>query len=185
MADHICPVWVGYLLANPVRRLVQNPERILRPYVKEGMTTLDAGCAMGFFSLPLARMTGPQGRVICVDVQKRMIDVLAKKAGKAGLSNRMVLKTCSPESLYIEEFDGQIDFALAFAVVHESTNPGRFFKQIHVSMKQDAKCLVAEPLRRVRKEDMNRSVLLAEQAGFQVLDQPALNGARAVLLQRR
>ena len=49
MAEHVCPVWVGYLLASPVRKLFDNPEKVLAPYVKEGMTVLDVGSAMGFF----------------------------------------------------------------------------------------------------------------------------------------
>jgi len=34
MAGKVCPFWIGYLLANPLRRLFQNPDRILGPYVK-------------------------------------------------------------------------------------------------------------------------------------------------------
>ena len=52
MAEDVCPVWVAYLLASPLRKLLQNPERILAPCVHEGMTVVDIGCAMGFFSLP-------------------------------------------------------------------------------------------------------------------------------------
>jgi len=59
MAEHhLCPVWIGYLLASPVRKLSQNPRKILGPYVNEGMTVADIGCAMGFFSLPLAKQSG-------------------------------------------------------------------------------------------------------------------------------
>ena len=31
---------------------------------------------MGFFSLPLARMVGPKGRVVCVDLQQKMLDLV-------------------------------------------------------------------------------------------------------------
>ena len=27
MAEHVCPVWVGYLLASPLRKLIQNPRK--------------------------------------------------------------------------------------------------------------------------------------------------------------
>ena len=70
MAKRVCPVWIGYLLASPIRKLFQNPKKILYHYVKEGMMVLDIGCAMGFFSLPLSEMVGSKGKVICVDVQK-------------------------------------------------------------------------------------------------------------------
>ena len=52
MADRVCPWWLGYFLASPIRKLVHDPRSILEAYVKSGMTALDIGCAMGFFSLP-------------------------------------------------------------------------------------------------------------------------------------
>ena len=69
MAEHICPWWVGYLLVCPIRRWFQAPDKILSPYITEGMTVLDIGPAMGFFTIPAARMVGYSGKVIAVDVQ--------------------------------------------------------------------------------------------------------------------
>ena len=73
MSLHVCPFWVGYLLLSPVRKLLTNPDRILEPYIRSGMTVLDAGTAMGFFSLPIARLVGESGHVVCVDLQERMV----------------------------------------------------------------------------------------------------------------
>ena len=67
MAERVCPVWVGYFLTSPIRKLFQNPQKILSPYVENGMKVLDIGC--GFFSLPLAQMVGSKGKAISVDVQ--------------------------------------------------------------------------------------------------------------------
>ncbi len=61
-----CPIWVGYLLLNPLRNLYQSPKKILGPFIREGMIVLDFGCAMGFFTLPLARMVEAGGKVIAV-----------------------------------------------------------------------------------------------------------------------
>ena len=54
-----CPRWFGYFLINPFRRFLENPRRILGPLVREGMTVLEPGCGMGYFTLPLGRMVGP------------------------------------------------------------------------------------------------------------------------------
>jgi hypothetical protein len=35
MARRLCPWWLGYLLASPVRRLFQNPRVLLQPMVTE------------------------------------------------------------------------------------------------------------------------------------------------------
>lgn len=65
---HLCPWWLGYLLASPIRKFGQNPTKILEPYVKPGISCLDVGPGMGFFTLPMARLTGESGRVIAVEI---------------------------------------------------------------------------------------------------------------------
>lgn len=71
MAEHVCRPWIGYLLASPIRRLLHNPRKILAPYVRDGMTVLEPGPGMGFFTLELARMVGPTGRVVALDMQAK------------------------------------------------------------------------------------------------------------------
>jgi len=66
MAEHICPPWIGYLLINPLRKIFENPKKIFSPYVQKGMTVLEPGCGMGFFTLDLARMVGSNGRVLAI-----------------------------------------------------------------------------------------------------------------------
>ena len=51
MAERVCPWWLGYLLASPMRRWLEDPVDILAPYVHEGMTVLEPGPGMGFFTL--------------------------------------------------------------------------------------------------------------------------------------
>ena len=71
MAHHVCPWWAGYALLIPLRRWTHNPERWLGPLVREGMTVLEPGPGMGYFTLDLARMVGASGRVVAVAVPFR------------------------------------------------------------------------------------------------------------------
>jgi len=119
MDRHVCPWWLGYLLACPLRRWVADPAKILAPYVREGMTVLEPGPGMGFFTLPLARMVGATGRVVAVDIQPRALDALRRRARKAGLLERVEIRLSQSDSLGLGDLANQVDFALAFAVVHE------------------------------------------------------------------
>ena len=120
MERHVCPWWIGFLLVSPLRRWSQDPVKILGPLIKEGMKVMDVGCAMGFFSLPMARMVGPTGQVICIDSQEKMIKSLKKRAAKAGLSDRIETRVCSPNSLEIDDIPGDIiDFERVWG-----TDPG-------------------------------------------------------------
>ncbi len=170
MSEHVCPPWVGYLLLSPLRKLVTDPDRILGPHVRPGMRVLDAGTAMGFFSLPLARLVGPSGHVVCVDLQDKMIAKLKARAGNADLESRMEFRTCPPASLAIDDLAGSLDFALAVAVVHEVPDPRRFFTEVFSALKQGGSLLFSEPAGHVTLDDFAASLSLARAVGFQIRD---------------
>ncbi len=182
MPKETCPVWAGYLLSNPLRKLIHTPEKILRPYIKEGMKVLDIGSAMGFFSLPLAYMIGTNGRVICVDLQEKMLQALENRAKKVGLSDRIETRISSDDSLNINDLKEEIDFALAFAVVHEVYDADKLFSEVSEAMKPSGKLLVAEPVFHVPKKDFNESVSIAEKKGFKVMNKPKIRMSHAVVL---
>ncbi len=111
----VCPWWLCYSFDNPLRRFIHDPEPLLAPYVKPGMTVVDVGCGMGYFTISLAKITGPGGKVIAVDLQQRMLDALVRRAEKAGVADRVIPHRCQKESLGVE---GPADFALAFWMAH-------------------------------------------------------------------
>ncbi|RZB30295.1 MAG: hypothetical protein SRB1_02575 [Desulfobacteraceae bacterium Eth-SRB1] len=185
MAEKVCPVWVGYLLASPVRKLFQNPHKILGHYIEKGMKVLDVGCAMGFFSLPLAGMVGPNGKVICVDMQDSMIRSLKKRACKTGLSDRIETRICHRNSLGLDDLIEEIDFAVAFAVVHEIPDVPGFFSEIYKSIKPDGKFLIAEPKGHVSEKDFEICISVAGQNGFTISDRPQIGRSHTVLLWKK
>jgi ubiquinone/menaquinone biosynthesis C-methylase UbiE len=184
MPEHICHPWVGYLLASPVRKLWQNPEKILTPYVQEGMTALDVGSAMGYFTLPLARMVGEAGKVYAVDVQEKMLTVLEKRARKAGLSKRIETRLCPPDSLGIRDLAGRVDFALVFAAAHEMPDQVRLFAEIAAALKPDGTLLLAEPKGHVKQASFEQTLDLARQQGLTVNDRPKIWGSHSAVLKR-
>lgn len=184
MARHVCPVWVGYFLASRLRKLLQNPVKILSPHVKPGMTVLDVGCAMGFFSLPLAEMVGPGGKVVGVDVQPKMLNVLKRRAAKAGLAERIETRVCPEDSLGLDDCEGRFDFAVAFAVLHEVPDQARVFAQISHSLKPEARLLLAEPQGHVNLNDFRQTVAAAQENSLAVIDKPLIRKCHAALLTK-
>ncbi|MCP4727255.1 MAG: class I SAM-dependent methyltransferase [bacterium] len=182
--EHVCPWWVGYLLISPVRRLLENPHKILSPYIKEGMQVMDVGSAMGFFTLDMAKLAGDTGKVYAVDMQEKMLNTLGKRAKKAGLSDRIELRTCSKDSLGLENLKGSIDFAIVFNVVHEVSDKSGFFRQIHDSLKDVASLFLIEPKGHVSGEEFAESLKIAEDAGYVIGDDPGLKNRRAVMLKK-
>lgn len=184
MAERVCPVWIGYLLLSPLRKLGQNPQKIFSPYIKAGMRVLDIGCAMGFFSLPLAKMVGPQGKVICVDMQEKMLAVLNQRAAKAGVSAGIETRLCSQNSLGLNDIKETMDFAVAFAVIHEVPDTPSFFSELHKALKIQGRLLIAEPRGHTSENDFEKALSLAEQNGFKVIDYPRISRSLAALLEK-
>jgi 2-polyprenyl-3-methyl-5-hydroxy-6-metoxy-1,4-benzoquinol methylase len=56
MKIHVCPWWLAYTFDNPIRRFFHKPDQMLAKFVKEGMTVVDIGCGMGYFSIGLAKI---------------------------------------------------------------------------------------------------------------------------------
>ncbi|MBW2205159.1 MAG: class I SAM-dependent methyltransferase [Deltaproteobacteria bacterium] len=130
MSEHVCPPWLGYLLLNPLRKLLENPDKMFGQFVRDGMVVLEPGCGMGYFTLPLARMVGPDGRVVAVELQNKMLSVLKRRASKAGLIDIIELRQTEAEGLGVEDLSGKVDFAVAIHLVHEIPDQGAFFAQI-------------------------------------------------------
>jgi ubiquinone/menaquinone biosynthesis C-methylase UbiE len=184
MSERVCPWWLGYLLAAPVRKLAQNPARILSPYIKKGDTVLDAGSAMGFFSLPMAQLVGETGHIISIDLQERMIRGLKRRAIKDGLDRRMEMRVCTARSLCIDDLAVKVDFALAFAVVHEVPDPGRFLREIYSSVRRGGLFLLSEPTGHVTTESFNETLAVARDIGFQVVSLPVIRRSHSALLAK-
>jgi ubiquinone/menaquinone biosynthesis C-methylase UbiE len=184
MGERICPWWVGYLLACPLRRFAHDPAAILRPYLREGMTVLEPGPGMGFFTLELARQVGPSGRVVAVDVEPRMISRLKRRLAKAGLLERTDARVSPADSLSLNDLRGKVDFTLAFFMVHEMPSVSRFFAEAAEAMKPDAILLLAEPSGHVKREKFEEELQAAVTAGFAVTDQPKIRRAQTALLKK-
>lgn len=186
MSEHICPWWLGYLLASPLRKWMgQDPMKILRPYVREGMTVLEPGPGMGFFTLPLAQLVAPSGRVIAVDVQSKMITSMKRRAAKAGVLDRIDPRVAASDTLGVDDLAGKVDFALAFAVVHEFPDAKKLFAEIAAASKPDAQLLVAEPSGHVNEKKFEDEVKAALATQFMVSDRPSISRSHAVLLTRK
>jgi ubiquinone/menaquinone biosynthesis C-methylase UbiE len=180
MGDHVCPWWLAYAFDNRFRRLFHDPRKILAPYVSTGMTVLDVGCGMGFFSIALARLVGDEGAVLAADVQDEMLTVVAARARSAGLSGRIRAHRCDPDDLHLAS---RVDFILAFWMVHEVPDARTFFDQARSCLAPGARLLVVEPKLHVREERFQEIVRAAEEVGLKRCGAPPMSLSRSVLLE--
>jgi ubiquinone/menaquinone biosynthesis C-methylase UbiE len=142
------------------------------------MTALDVGCGMGFFSIAMARMIGDEGRVIAVDLQQEMLDVLLRRARRKGVADRIRAQRCAEDELGVED---EVDFALAFCVVHETPDPTALARQVRRCLKPGGKLLVAEPVFHVSRSEFRDTEATIGEAGLRPCDRPRIRFCRAAV----
>jgi SAM-dependent methyltransferase len=170
--NRVCPVQLASSLDSKIRRWLQNPQKILSPFVREGMTVLDIGCGPGFFSLEMAKMVGKTGKVIAADLQDGMLQKLSIKVRGTDLEEKIRLVRCEKDKINVSE---KIDFGLAFYMVHEIPNKALFFKELKSILKEKAKILLVEPkLFHVSRKEFEATTKIAEQSGLTVSAAPQL-----------
>lgn len=180
-SPHVCPHTISFFLDNWFRKLVQNPNKIVRPYIKEGDTVVDVGCGPGFFSIEMAKLVGRNGRVIAVDLQEKMIGHVKRKAAKHGMLDRMEFHQCQSDSIGLNL---QADFILAYYMIHETPSPLRFLEEARGMLKDGGQLLVVEPRMHVSKSMFEEMMRAAEQAGLKIVDIPPGKGGRSALFSR-
>ncbi|MCX5866106.1 MAG: methyltransferase domain-containing protein [Proteobacteria bacterium] len=180
----ICPWWLGYFLVSPLRKLLDNPEKILSPHVRAGMTALDVGPGMGYFTLPLAKIVGPSGRVIAVDLQEKMLSGLQRRAKRAGLSERIECRLASEKSLNLADLAGRVNFALACYVVHEVPDPERLLSEIARALAPGGRLLIVEPPSHISRADFEKYLALAQKNGLSTVSSSPLGRKLSALLEK-
>ena len=177
----VCPWWICFTFDNVLRKLFHDPDQILRPYINEGSVVLDIGPGMGYFSIPLAKMVGENGRVIAADIQERMLSALEKRAKRSGVQQRITLHLCFSDSLGVTS---KVDFILAFWMMHEVPDQQRFLAELLASLKDNGAFLLVEPKIHTAKADFAETVYLASQAGFTLCENPEIFLSRCALFKK-
>lgn len=177
----VCPAEHAGALDNMFRRWIQNPKKILKDFVREGMTVVDFGCGPGFFTVNMAEMVGPGGKVFGVDLQQEMLAKVSEKIVGTDLEPRIVLHHCSPASTGLQEM---VDFVLAFYVLHELPNQRDFFTEMASILKKQGKMLVVEPPFHVSAKAFAETLELAADYGFVAAAGPRLLFSKTAVLSR-
>ena len=178
LGPHTCPWWFAYTFDNPLRGLVHDPATILGGLVRPGDRVVDLGCGLGFFTLALAKLVGPEGTVVAVDLQEEMLRRTGQRAERRGLAERIALHQCAPDRIGVE---GVADFVLAFWMVHEVSQPESFLAEIWSLLRPSGHLLITEPKGHVPESFFAKTAERAQRAGFLTAPGPAVRFSRAIL----
>lgn len=180
-SNHVCPVEKAGSLDTRIRRWLQNPRKLLGPYITEGMTVLDVGCGPGFFSVGMAQLVGESGTVIAADLQEGMLQKIREKIEGTELEDRIKLHKCEEEQIGLTD---EVDFVLAFYMIHELTDTDKFFGEIAKILKTNGKMFIVEPPFHVSKKAFAKTIEKARNVGLFPVERPGLFFNKRVVLKK-
>src|SRR5213594_2683774 len=76
------------ILDDPERDAWQKPHEVIQALeLPPGSVIADIGAGTGYFSLRFAHMLGPQGKVLAVDIDPKLLERISKRAEEQKLPN--------------------------------------------------------------------------------------------------
>ncbi|MAW78426.1 MAG: hypothetical protein CMJ95_13745 [Planctomycetes bacterium] len=144
--------------------------------VEAGQTVCDLGCGNGYHALRLARRVGSSGKILAVDIQQPMLDMLEERSAEAGLDNiELILGDTADPKIP----DGSCDLILLVDVYHEFSDPETMLAKMRRALKPDGRIALVEfrsedpevPIKKLHK--MSKQQILKEYlpAGFRLDEQ--------------
>jgi ubiquinone/menaquinone biosynthesis C-methylase UbiE len=120
----------------------QQPDHVLDVIdIHAGQTVADVGCGTGYFTVRIAKRVAPSGRVLAVDVQPQMLDLLRKRLAKEKIDGVVpILATETDVKLPAHE----VDVALMVDVYHELAHPDVTMAQVKTALRAGGKLVLVE-----------------------------------------
>ncbi len=179
--NRVCPVELAGGLDNKIRRLFQNPYRILKPYILPGMKVFELGCGPGYFTPVIAELAGESGRVVAADLQDDMLNILKGKIAGTLFEKRIEIHKCGNNNI---GYNGNAGFIYAFYVIHEIPDKERLFSELYGMLDPGGRMLIVEPPFHVSGKEFSAMMGIILAAGFRVVKYPKMFPNRSVLLEK-
>ncbi len=164
-------------LDRPEREAEERTSAVVRGLQLEaGMVVADFGAGSGYYTERLARAVGPTGRVLAVDLQPEMLEIIGRRAKRLGLTNIELVRN-TPEDPRLPA--GSVDLILMVDVYHELAAPQRVLRAMKAALSPRGRIAIVE----FRKED--RDVPIREEHKMSVAQAVQEFGAEGYALDRR
>lgn len=126
-----CPASLAWLVNNPIRRWEMRPV-LDRVGIRPGERVLELGPGPGAFTMEAAQRVGPEGRLIAVDIQPKMIAQVEKRVQEAGLTN---VETHVADAYHLPLDDASMDRAFLVTVLPEIPDQARALAELRRVLK--------------------------------------------------
>lgn len=158
-----------------------NPQGIIDSLeIAEGMVVADFGCGTGYFSFPLAKKVGMNGRVYALDILKEKLEVVESQAKILGLHN-LIVKRANLELSAGSKLEAEsLDWVFLVNMLYQNKARRPIFVEANRVLKKGGKLLVVDwkveglPFGPAKGLRVLRETVLADsrEGGFKLLAEP-------------
>lgn len=157
-------------LERAEREKEEEPAKLYKALdLKAGMTVADVGAGSGYHSFRMAKLVGEKGKVLAVDIQQEMLDLITDRAKKEKVTNVEPVKGTIKDPKLPE---GEVDLILLVDVYHEFEFPYEMTEKMVASLKPGGRLVFVEyrledrevPIKLVHK--MTERQVIKEMAEF-------------------
>lgn len=131
----VYPAEEAAALLHPARRLIMPVAKALQRFrIAPGQTVLEAGPGPGYYTVDAARIVGHEGRILCLDIQRGMLEFLRDRLDVEEIRNvdlvvadaqHLPLRTGAVDTAFLVTVLGEVpDPALAVAELRRVIKPG-------------------------------------------------------------
>jgi len=160
---------------DPERKIWQDPETIFSAIgLYAGMTFADIGCGEGYFALPAARRTGPDGKVFAADIDPDAVAALMVSAAAEGLTNLFVEVKPAESTVFCK---GCADIVFFGNDLHDFADPAQVLKNAGIMLKPGGRIIdldwTDDPMAigppQLKRFSVQKAMRMIEAAGFRIL----------------
>ena len=160
----VAPIVGGTFSTEDARDRLGEAEEVMElAAVKPGMSVADVGAGEGYYTVRLARVVGPKGRVLAEDIVPEVRDELSDRIQRERLDN-VAVKLGAPDNPMLPS--ASFDRVFLLHMYHEVQSPYAFLWHLRDSVKPDGLVVVADANRPVKQHGMPPAQLKCEFASL-------------------
>jgi protein-L-isoaspartate O-methyltransferase len=181
----VAPIVGGTFSTEDARDRAGEAEQVMeRAGVKPGMSVADVGAGEGYYTVRLARVVGPKGRVLAEDILPDVRDSLSDRVQRERLDN-VAVKLGTPDNPMLPS--ASVDRVFLVHMYHEVTSPYAFLWHMREGVKPDGLVIVVDADRPVKQHGMPPGQLKCEFAsvGLDPVKFTMLTGGEVYLMAFR
>src|SRR5512145_1172583 len=129
-------------LERTERETQERPQLVIDALeIEPGQTVADLGAGSGYYSFRIAPLVGPKGKVLAIDIEPAMLDVVAQRARREHVANIATIRSSARDPNLAPR---SVDLLFMVDVYHELEYPHEMLTKVRAALKPGGRVALIE-----------------------------------------